>query len=105
MLEEINLIVSGGNYGWIEREGSKPFDAATVVLNRRQQRIRDRAKLPKRRRLDPRDPNLRNPVFEYSHAKGKSVVGGVVYRGKRLPQLVGTYLYADYTVGKIWGLR
>lgn len=49
---------------------------------------------------------LTQPVAEYSHAEGGcSVVGGYVYRGTRLPNLVGTYLFGDYCSGKIWTMQ
>ncbi len=83
-VEEINLIVRGGNYGWNLREGKHPRD-------------------PK----SPRDATQTfiDPVFEYPRIEGKSITGGLVYRGKRLPQLVGAYVYADFVSGNIWALR
>jgi hypothetical protein len=46
-----------------------------------------------------------DPVWEYHHDVGKSITGGHVYRGKRLPELDGYYLYGDYVTTKIWGLK
>ncbi len=34
-----------------------------------------------------------------------SITGGTVYRGKRIPELVGKYIYADYVTGKMWALK
>ena len=81
--EEINLVHKGGNYGWSMREGMHPFG---------------------NRDFQPQDP-LIDPIWEYDHQIGKSVTGGLVYRGKLFPELSGHYLYADFVSGRIWGLH
>jgi len=81
--EEINLIERGGNYGWNLREGSHPFGPGGVG--------------PQERLIDP--------IFNYHHEVGKSIIGGCVYRGKQALQLQGAYLYADYVTGQIWALE
>jgi len=83
LYEEINRIEPGKNYGWNLREGLHPFGAKGV---------------------GPR-PDLVEPIWEYHHDVGKSITGGAVYRGRQFPELVGSYLYADYVAGKIWALR
>jgi glucose/arabinose dehydrogenase len=82
--EEIDVITKGGNYGWNLRESLHPFGAKGV---------------------GPRT-ELIDPIWEYYHYEtGKSITGGTVYRGTRLPELDGAYLYADYVTGRIWALR
>jgi glucose/arabinose dehydrogenase len=82
--EEIDIITKGGNFGWNLRESLHPFG---------------------RKGLGPR-PELIEPIWEYYHHEtGKSITGGTVYRGPRLPELDGAYLYADYVTGRLWALR
>ncbi len=81
--EEIDLIERGGNYGWNLREGRHKFTLSGS---------------------GPRD-DLIEPIWEYNHRVGMSIIGGCVYRGKRLPALNGVYLYGDYVVGALWALR
>jgi len=45
------------------------------------------------------------PVWEYQQGNdGRSVTGGVVYRGKKFTDFTGKYLCGDYVSGKIWAL-
>jgi glucose/arabinose dehydrogenase len=45
------------------------------------------------------------PLTEYSHELGCSVVGGYVYRGRKLrKEAWGRYFYGDYCSGRIWSL-
>lgn len=92
--EEIDIVVKGGNYGWPVREALHHFKPG------------------------PEGARYVEPVIEYAHrpdqAKqtkfgdhglGLSVTGGYVYRGKQFPALRGVYVYADYALGTIFGLR
>jgi glucose/arabinose dehydrogenase len=46
------------------------------------------------------------PVFVYPHATGgRSVTGGVVYRGEDQHNLFGHYVLADYVSGRWWTLQ
>ncbi|HEX8954417.1 MAG TPA: PQQ-dependent sugar dehydrogenase, partial [Polyangia bacterium] len=88
--EEIDAVKAGGNYGWPCREGMHNHV------------------LPP----DPRCPSLadlEDPVIEQAHnaAQGSSraIIGGVVYRGKALPALVGTYLFADFAQRQLWAVQ
>ena len=69
--EEIDLIERGGNYGWNIREGMHPF-------------IKKGAEAPA---VATPLAGAIDPIWEYNHEVGKSITGGLVYRGKRLPEL------------------
>lgn len=79
--EEIDLLELGGNYGWNQVEGNHCY-------------------LPG---CKPSD--FKGPVFEYDHTLGKSVTGGVVYRGQANPSLKGAYIFGDYVSGRYWATR
>ena len=86
-VEEVNVIVRGGNYGWRLREGAFGFRPAGfdthgfasdgfVVAQRRPGALID-------------------PVAQYDHDDGTAVIGGYVYRGTAMPALQGTYVFGD----------
>jgi quinoprotein glucose dehydrogenase len=102
--EEIDIIEKGGNYGWSVREGFHKFDRTDLKVTTKSGPGRSP---DLRNKLDPGEDQKRiDPIWEYHHdTDGKSITGGAVYRGKRLPDLVGYYVYADYVSGKIWGLK
>ena len=75
--EEVSKIVKGGNHGWPTKEGSHcvvPGCDSTGLID---------------------------PVYDYSHNDGCSVIGGHVYRGSLIPSLYGKYLFGDWCTGEI----
>lgn len=50
-------------------------------------------------------PTLTGPIHQYTAATSRAVIGGFVYRGARIPDLRGTYFYADYSMSQIWSFR
>jgi hypothetical protein len=86
-VEEIDVGLAarrgGENYGWNVTEGSQCFQPASGCNK----------------------GGMTLPVAEYGHADGCSVVGGVVYRGCRLPGYAGTYFYSDYCTAFVRSFR
>lgn len=87
-VEEVNLIVPGGNYGWRYREGGFEFDPAMTGAG-------------------TAPVTWIDPIAQYAHPGvvigtptlpqlGQSITGGYVYRGAAIPELRGHYLFADY---------
>jgi glucose/arabinose dehydrogenase len=73
---------SGGrNYGWNRREGRHPFNGGD------------------------RPDGAVEPVIEYGRDDGCTVIGGFVYRGRRIGGLRGAYLYGDYCSGWVRAAR
>src|SRR2546422_3336166 len=72
--EEIDVVPapSGGlNYGWNIMEGAHCYEQPRCNRS-----------------------GLVEPLVEYDHGQGCSVTGGLVYRGRRIPELAGHYFYA-----------
>lgn len=82
--EEVDLVVKGGNYEWPYREGE--LLRGTVA---------------------PTIGAAHGSTYAYSHASMgdlTAILGGFVYRGKELPELVGKYIYSDWPSSRIWAL-
>jgi glucose/arabinose dehydrogenase len=80
--EEVDVVDLGGNYGWRCREGAHDFNLTCGDAN-------------------PDD--LIDPVVEYDHSSGNSVIGGFVYRGANNPDLRGRYVFGDLS-GNLWDI-
>ncbi len=82
--EEVNIIESGGNYGWNIMEGTSCYESQNCDSE-----------------------GLEPPVWEYElYVNGVcSITGGYVYRGTNLWGLVGKYIYGDWCTGDIWALQ
>ncbi len=81
--EQAYVVHKGDNCGWSVNEGSHPF-----------QPQRDHGPDP-----------IVMPAVEHHHSEFRSLTGGVVYYGKKYPDLDGCYIYGDYSTGKIWAAR
>ncbi len=83
--EEIDWLAAGSpggaNFGWSYYEGTYPYRGSPSAAEQ-----------------------FVMPVATYSHSDGNSVIGGLVYRGQRLPPWQGVYLYSDNGSGLVWGL-
>jgi glucose/arabinose dehydrogenase len=82
VIEEVDIITKGGNYGWRVYEGTQCTNLDPALCN---------------------PANYVAPVFQYDHSNGRcSVTGGYVYRGTQGNLPIGTYVYADFCTGEIW---
>ncbi len=82
--EEIDLVTKGGNFGWSITEGDRCYKPSSNC---------DRT-------------GLVAPITSYGHEGGRcSVVGGMVYRGTTVPEILGSYVYGDTCSGEIWAIN
>ena len=90
-VEEINIGVAGGNYGWRLREGM--FATAFGAGGREAGAVYPRPLVER--------PFI-YPVAQYDHDEGLAVGSGFVYRGERIPELQGKYIFADIVRGRVF---
>jgi len=86
LIEELNVVEVGGNYGWVIKEGTFCFDP-----------LNPGTPPAMCASTGPRGEPLIDPVAEYDHDDGISIIGGFVYRGSQHPGLVGKYVFGDFS--------
>lgn len=84
-IEEVSIGMAGGNYGWNYKEGSFCFDPNGSDPGF----VFDCG-------LGNAPEGLIDPIAEYDHDEGISVIGGFVYRGSQIPALKGRYVFGDF---------
>lgn len=103
LYEEISLVSKGDDLGWSWREGFHEYNSPPSPAN----------PPPPPNPGDPPGTGFspRDPIYEYDHTNtnavvyGPNVTGGMVYRGNRLTELYGAYIFAEYGNGFIVALR
>lgn len=86
LYEEVDIVESGGNYGWNVKEGTHCFNP-------------DSPDTPPESCADtgPNGAPLIPPIIEYGRSEGISVIGGYVYRGSAMRGLTGRYIFTDWS--------
>jgi len=80
--EEVDIITSGGNFGWNKMEASHCYPPGSACNT----------------------AGLILPIIEYAHnaAGGTAIIGGFIYHGSAIPGLVGDYVFGDLSSGHVW---
>jgi glucose/arabinose dehydrogenase len=85
MMEEVDIVEPGKNYGWPIQEGTSCFNQQE--WNRPLESCST--------------SNLSQPTFAYTHDGNLSaIIGGGVYHGQSLPKLDGRYIFGDWGRGE-----
>ena len=84
--EEVDVVTPGGNFGWSYLEGTANGTRTNPPVG-----------------FAPTAP-----LWTYFHGggalEGRSVTGGLMYRGSKYPALTGKYIFGDFVSGHIWSL-
>lgn len=87
VIEEVDIVKRGGNYGWRVLEGTRCTNLGPGSCT---------------------DTKFMPPIYQYQHvgnACSGSITGGYVYRGTAGTLTPGTYVFADYCFGTIVALE
>jgi glucose/arabinose dehydrogenase len=80
-IEEVDILVKGGNYGWKIMEGNRNTGAGT------------------------KDSSMIGPLFTYDHSTGNCVIGGVVFRSNPASKYYGSFFISDNGTSQFWVLK
>ena len=80
--ESVHRVEKGGNYGWSAMEGPQPIKSGPVGPT-----------------------PIRPALIELPHTIACSITGGLVYRGRKFPELRGAYVFGDWETRRLWAAR
>jgi glucose/arabinose dehydrogenase len=81
--EEIDKLTLGGNYGWSFREGKIAYPSPACDAGAAAGPFID-------------------PIVDHTRDEAVTIIGGVIYRGTKLPLLTGKYVYGDFGLQKYY---
>lgn len=87
-VEEVNVVVNGGDYGWSNQEGLYGLNTRidkTVLFEL----------------SDSQKGMINLPFGQYDHSDGNAISGGFVYEGP-LSALQGKYVFGDIVTGRLF---
>jgi glucose/arabinose dehydrogenase len=97
-IEEVDVVVANGNYGWRAKEGTFMFDVGGTATP--DDPTADRGFVYAD---SPGTTGMIDPIAQYDHSDGpgtpktrSAVIGGFVYRGAAIPALAGRYVFGDF---------
>jgi len=91
-VEEVNIGIAGGNFGWRIREGTYAtgYDMEGVEVGP----VYD---------VPHKGPeSFVDPVAQYDHEEGRAIAGGFAYEGKKIRSLKGKFVFADIVRGRLF---
>ena len=80
--EEVSIVTAGADLGWPAYEGELCQDAEGCAAR----------------------AAAAQPIYTFGRADGCAIIWGGEYRGLRLRQLAGAYLFGDFCSGRVWAL-
>jgi glucose/arabinose dehydrogenase len=93
-VEEVDRVEAGKNYGWWIKQGSLR-SSLDLGASRVEPDTPDLNPWSGGTQTLAQQFGLTDPIFEYDHDEGVVVIGGFVYRGTAMPDLVGRYVFGD----------
>lgn len=82
-IEELDIVESGGDYGWDVREGTTCFNNHTDC---------------------PKLKSDKAPIHEYRRDEGNAVIGGTFNTSQKKSALQGKYIFGDGVSGRLWAI-
>jgi hypothetical protein len=117
--EEVNVVHKGGNYGYSQREGNQRLLSTTGITFNTTAPLPTPDTIPHQQICAGSGFSVCStngtvtplyPVIQYGHGlagqdpllAGDAMSSGYVYRGSKIPQLYGKFIFGDITTGAIY---